>query len=535
MNWKKALGSDYMKTHLIFIGLALTAASCLALSGKAWAGGPGGSQYYTYNYDFWGEARESPNPYNVEAVLFGCDLGIGNFRDPQGLFARDGQIWIVDSGNNRIVECDKNWNLVRVIDEFMLDGVPDTFNYPHDVFVTEAGNLYVADTNNQRIVEMDKDLNAVLIITKPENALMDMSNEFLPTKLVADTAGRIYLLARNTNKGLMEFDARGSFTGYVGANKVNFSIADMIWKTISTRAQRDQMALFVPTEYNNVALDHKGFLFTTCSSITEDDLMNLAFYEENDLLAKLFGAGQSSNVEPIRRLNAMGADILIRNGWVSPIGDWQWDDRGEISGPSRFVDIASAQNDSYFALDRVRARVFAYDFQGNLLYVFGGLGNKAGYFQYPTAIEYTNGSILVLDGRAASVTVFTPTAYGALIEQALNEYIKGNYALSASIWEQALVYNVNYDLAYIGLGRALMREERYKEAMYYFKLKYDRVNYSKAFQQYRKQVIEKNINIIVGGLIGLIVLRTAYKHTCRLWRLKYNGRGRDGNGIGKAA
>ena len=48
----------------------------------------------------------------------------------------------------------------------------------------------------------------------------------------------------------------------------------------------------------------------------------------------------------------------------------------------------------------------------------------------------------------------------------------------------------NYDLAYIGIGRSLLRQKQYKEAMDYFELKYDEDNYSRAYKQYRKEWVE---------------------------------------------
>jgi hypothetical protein len=506
-----------MKRKLRGLALFMLAALMLPLPVSASPRATG--QYYSYNYDYWGESRESPNPYTASKVLTGAGIGIGNFRNPQGVFVQGGSVYIVDTGNNRIVELDANYELVREITEFTLDGQLSAFNRPNDVFVTENGDFYVADTDNQRVVHFDKDLNAVKVITKPAEALMDAIGEFLPTKLVVDNADRIFLIARNVNKGIMEFDSTGAFTGYVGANKVSFNVIDMVWKIFSTQAQRDQMALFVPTEYNNISLDHKGFMYTTCSSIPEEDLIEVATTEQDtNILTTLLGIGTSSNVEPIRRLNAMGADILIRNGWVMPLGDWQWstaEDGVDATGPSRFIDSTSNEHDTYFALDRTRGRIFGYDFQGNLLFVFGGLGNKAGYFQYPTAIEHFNESLLVMDSTAASLTVFTPTEYGNLIHGALDEYVQGNYERSADMWRQVLVYNTNYDLAYIGLGRALLRQERYEEAMYYFKLKYDTVNYSKAYQQYRKQVVEDNIGFLITGVFALIILWNVYKQVKR--------------------
>jgi tetratricopeptide (TPR) repeat protein len=89
--------------------------------------------------------------------------------------------------------------------------------------------------------------------------------------------------------------------------------------------------------------------------------------------------------------------------------------------------------------------------------------------------------------------VLKPTVYGELIESALAEYKRGDYDLSQKYWERVLMLNGNYDLAYIGIGRNLLRQERYKEAMEYFELKLDDDNYSKAFQLYRKEWIEDNI------------------------------------------
>ena len=66
--------------------------------------------------------------------------------------------------------------------------------------------------------------------------------------------------------------------------------------------------------------------------------------------------------------------------------------------------------------------------------------------------------------------------------------------------------NGNYDLAYIGIGRSLLRQERYKEAMRYFELKYDEENYSKAFKQYRKIWVEEHIGWIVAAVLLLFLV-----------------------------
>ena len=445
------------------------------------------TSFYTYNYDWYGVEMESPDAYTAEDILLGSTLGIGDFRDPKGLFVRGETIYVVDSGNNRIVEVTKNFELVRVIDKIVVDGAESTLKNPQDIFVSESNELYICDSDNNRILHVDYDLNLIKTYTKPVDETLLAEQNFIPLKCVVDNTGRLYLLAANVNKGFMEFDKDGSFNGYIGANKVKASLYQVMQKRLMTKAQRERMELFVPTEYSNMSIDIDNFIYATTTTFDEGDL-------------------RSDLAMPIRKLNSLGDDILIKNGYFPPMGDIYWGNGGDVSGPSRFEDITALDNDTYFAIDRVRGRIFGYDFQGNMLYAFGGIGNKFGYFQYPVALEHMGTDLLVLDNRVGTVTRLTLTEFGALINNGLAEYKEGRYEKSAEYWNQVLHLNGNYDLAYIGIGRALLRQEKYVEAMKYFKVKIDDVNYSKAFSEYRKDWVEKNIVYLLGGFILLIAL-----------------------------
>ena len=221
-------------------------------------------------------------------------------------------------------------------------------------------------------------------------------------------------------------------------------------------------------------------------------------FDENELL--------SDKAKPIRQLNAQGDDILVKNGYHPPIGDVIWADYAGSNGPSTLIDITTLDNETYYALDSNRSRIFGYDSQGNLLYAFGSLGNRLGYFQRPVAIDHMGYDLLVLDAQSGGVTRFELTQFGLLINKALAEYERGNYDESADYWREVLMQNGNYDLAYIGIGRSLLRQERYEEAMNYFEVKYDDDNYSKAFLLYRKQWVEENIFWIVVLVVALIVV-----------------------------
>ena len=127
--------------------------------------------YYGYNYDWWGMPVPSQNGYVPDLVVTGEQIGVGTFKEAQDLFISDDELfYIADSGNNRIVVTDKDFNLIRVIDTLIEeDGTETTFNNPMGVFVDHKNNLYIADTNNERVILADADLNVIRYFHKPES------------------------------------------------------------------------------------------------------------------------------------------------------------------------------------------------------------------------------------------------------------------------------------------------------------------------------------------------------------------------------
>lgn len=446
---------------------------------------------YTYNYDYWSDIRESPDAYRVSDVILSGDLGLDvAMKKPQSLFVRDDDLYICDTGNNRIIQITKTedgYVFNRVIDQIQGSDVA-TFNSPSDVFVDADDNLYIADTNNGRVVMVDKDLNFIKQFTKPTDATFDQSLSFLPSKVVADVSGRAFVLATNVNKGLIKFESDTTFTGFIGANKVSYDFIEYVWKNyLSTAEQRAQQSSFVPTEYRNIYIDEDSFIYAT----------NVVF-SEYDLLYDV--------AQPIRRLNGIGNDILIKNDRYPPIGDLYWVEQSVPLGPSKLVDITVLENDIYVVIDQTRGRIFGYDSQGVMLWAFGTTGSSYGTFSSAIAIEHMGHDLFVLDQNGGSVTVFTPTEYGELIYAANDSYLDGKYEESAEKWTEVLKLNANYNLAFIGIGRALMRQESYKEAMDYFEMANDRDNYGRAFRFYRAEWVEENILWLVLVLAAVLII-----------------------------
>ena len=124
-------------------------------------------------------------------------------------------------------------------------------NTPNDIAVDNEGNIYIADTNNYRVVKMDRDCNLIWEFTKPMDATFDQSIDFLPKKIVVDIAGRVYVLVTNVNKGIVKYDTDMTFTGFIGANKVTVSTSLLV---------KSARGISPETEEVSVAIDESASL-----------------------------------------------------------------------------------------------------------------------------------------------------------------------------------------------------------------------------------------------------------------------------------
>ncbi|QGG55243.1 NHL repeat-containing protein [Paenibacillus sp. B01] len=470
-----------MKLHACLLSLSAAALLALGLPGPAFAES---APYESYNYDSWSDAVPAPAAYLPEKSVSGSDLGVGDFVEPSDIaVSARGLLYIVDSGNARIVVVDGDWRVKSVIDRFERDGQPDGFDNPTGLYVDEAEQLYVADSGHSRIVVLGADGAFIRTIEKPSSDILPDGFAFTPLKVAVDKAGRVYVVAKGIFEGIMQFDGSGAFIGYVGTNKVSPDYAEYFWRMLSTKAQKAQMVLFVPTEFSNLDMDGKGFLFAT----------NI----------------DPGSREPIKRLNPSGDDVLKRFGYFDVAGDVRY--RSAV-GPSRMIDVNVRESGLYSVLDSSQGKVFTYDHEGNLLYIYGGKGSQRGTVKTPAAIEQLGDRQLVLDRGRASIEVYAPTRYGSAVNKAAGLHYTGDELQAVPAWKEVLKLNANFDLAYIGIGKSLLMERKNKEAMTYFKLGMDRDSYSVAFKRYRREVMKEHFGTALTILLAAVA---AYA----LWRL----------------
>jgi len=360
--------------------------------------------------------------------------------------------------------------------------------------------IYVADTKNNRIVKMNFDYQVTDVYFTPNDPTFAQNEEdavlkpkFLPVKLTTDVANRVYVVSENIYEGIIELSNNGVFNRFVGVNRVAANPLKVFWTKIMTEAQLAQLTLDLPPVFTNVSIDRKGFLYTTSVPSSETQVENL-----------------------IKLINSSGNDVLKRNGYVQPIGDVMYlrtsRNARSVIGPSDLRAIAANEYGVYTAVDRKRGRLFTYDNEGNLLYISGNKGTMSDALNAPSAVAYQGDDLIVLDKGSKSILLFEPTEFGKLVNKATELHYYGRFIESSEYWQEVVKLNSNYELAYVGIGKTMLRENRYREAMEYFKLGHNRDYYSKAFQEYRDELLKNNFDVIMTALVVLIVAYGSYKY-----------------------
>ncbi len=436
--------------------------------------------YESYTYNFWLDIVRSPHAYLPDKESTGSSMGTTDLNAPSDLFIADnGYMYIADTNNNRIVWFNQD---MEFVDEITTFHNGDTFNQPKGIYVTKDNRLFVADTENERIIEFDANKQFIRTINRPETDLITDATSFRPTKVVVDDAGRIYALAIGINSGIVELNPDGTFQGFMGASEVSVNPITSIWRRyFATKEQLARMELVIPTEYNNLFLDNEEFIYVTMGNVKVEDY----------------------GIDVIRRLNPTGKNVLRDFGYGSPVGDYFFKTDGKIT---RFNDITVTDYKLYTALDGANGKLFTYDYDGNLLYVFGSNGDRKGNFTNAVSVAQYKDTLFVLDSGKNAIISFKMSKYGALVNDAVRLHYEGKYNEAANKWEEVLKFNANSDMAYIGLGRVLLRNGEYKKAMEYFDLANNRKYYSKAFTFYRREFLADKFGAIVTGLIITFII-----------------------------
>lgn len=438
--------------------------------------GGGAQALGTMNYvlDTDGKTQiPTPVTHQVEAMYGYLGPEGGSLNKPTDLYI-DGRdnVYIADTGNNRIVQLDKDGNFVRDYTD------AGRLNAPEGVYVDADGDVYVGDTQNERIVHLDPSDVFIEEFVKPQSDMLDESMDFQVGRLGISPQGYIYLIR---GQQFMTIDAENTFKGYVGANELDFSLTRILVRMFASREQQSKLLKEEPPAYNSFDIGNDGMVYATTV--------------------------ESKSSGQIRKINAVGTNIYPEK----PYGETYFNEHTNTYNNPRFIDVAVGTGGLIYVLEGYTSRVYVYDQEGNLLTVFGGAGQVKGRFQSPEALEVNSaGDVFVLDGATGYIHRFAPTDFMKNVAGAVSAYESGDYTGAYDRWRQVLRIDVNYPVANQGIAQALYKDGQVDEAMKYYELADSKDGYGQAFAEYRYQGFRAYFGwIVLAGVIvaaGIILL-----------------------------
>lgn len=415
--------------------------------------------YKTYTVDGYGYVTETQTAYLPYETI--TKIGEESLAGPTDFtLLDDGYMYILDSGNKRVVVSDMEANLVTTFGE-------DTLVNPRGMYVTAEHICYVADRDAKQIFVFDENGELIRSYGRPTEAMYGETQDFLPVKIVVNDAGTMYVICESNTNGIVEISPveGGTFLGYFGTNSTNASLWNIIWRSIQTDAQRAKSQSNIPATPDNMAIDEKGLIYTVT---------------------------RGEELDTLKRLNIAGVNMIEPDAYE------------EVPAA-----VAVGNHDNVFVASQM-GYIYEYNNEGNLLFVFGGSDDGQQRIGLSTKVEAiqisTDDKIYVLDSDKAQIQVYEPTEFTGYLHTALYLFSKGRYSESKEPLQQVLQMNNLFDYANMAMGKALYKEENYEEALKYARLAKDFDGYSDSFWEIRNVWLKHNLTAVVIILIVLFVL-----------------------------
>lgn len=396
--------------------------------------------YKTYTVDGYGYVTETQTAYlpylTITKVSEEALNGPTDFT-----LLEDGTMYILDSGNRRVVVSDLEGNLIDIFGE-------ETLVNPRGIYVTPEHICYVADRDAKSVFVFDEKGKLIQTYGRPEHALYGSTQEFMPIKIVVNSAGTMYVICESNTNGVVQISPveGGTFLGYFGTNATSANLWTIVWRALQTEAQRAKSQSIMPSTPTNLAIDEKGLIYTVTAGERYDTL---------------------------KRLNIAGTNMIEPDSYDST--------------PAA---VAVGNHDNVFVAS-TQGYIYEYNNEGDLLFVFGGGDDGQQRIGLSTRVEAiqigTDDKIYVLDSEKAQIQVYEPTEFTGLLHEALYLFSKGRYTASKEPLSRVLEMNNLFDYANMAMGKALVQEENYEEAIHYAKISKDFNGYSDAFWEIRNQ------------------------------------------------
>lgn len=411
-----------------------------------------------------------PAAYEVYTTI--KNLGEAGFMNhPEDLYlAPDDTVYVADGENNRVLQMNRDGQVLRIIEQ----ACGKKLNKPRGVFVHPDGSIWIADTGNLRIATINADLSDRKEYVKPDSSLLGANFTFDVQKIFVANTGYIYALK---GANLIALDEANNFRGYLGADKVGFSLSRFLIRLFGSKSQIERTVKQEPASYSNFFIGADNMIY---------------------------GILSNKNTAQIRKLNSVGTNTYPEETYGFTLPDTTSASATKVLEPT-FADITVEENGVITVVDRGTGLIYQYDQDGNLLCCFGGLGDTGGLFQIPISIDAdSEGYLYVLDYQNNEITVFRPTHFISLVHQAVTLYGEGRYPESLGYWQQVLEIDSNYALAHRGVAKIMGKQENWDSALRSYELASDKEGYSDAFSEYRHEFFRQHFFLVVAAAVAIL-------------------------------
>ncbi len=273
---------------------------------------------------------------------------------------RQGAVFVVDNGNNRVQKFDANGNFILLWGNF--GSANGNFNNPTGIACDGKGDVFVCDTSNHRVQKFDGKLGHYLMKIGGRGNGEGQFNS--PWDVAVDRVRGYIYVVDSANFRVQKFDEEGEFVmqwGSFGNNDGQFYFARGV-------AVDQQSGMVYVVDMGN----HRVKKFDTSTNVLPQ------------LVAK-WGGGIGPG-------HASSAQAQEPGQFRSPWG----------------IAVDGAGN--VYVSDTGNQRIQKFDRDGNFVTQWGGFGNAEGQFNFPYGIELDQkGHVFTVDSGNMRVQHFMPT------------------------------------------------------------------------------------------------------------------------------
>ncbi len=230
-------------------------------------------------------------------------LGAGFLDQPQGVaLDTEGDVWVSDTGNNRLVEYSPDGKVLTVV------GGPGSgngqFDNPTAVTVSAQGDIYVADQDNNRVEEFS-----------PTGAYLSSISVATPDGVATDNSGNVWVSSPSYANGnaVYEFSLTGTAITMFGSTQASFGALS---NTAGIAVTPAGLVLVVQQDYGWVTVFNPDGSFNTEFGLQAD--ANPAPFSQNLEAPQGIAISQSGDIYVADSGNNRVVEYAPPSSWDQP-------------------------------------------------------------------------------------------------------------------------------------------------------------------------------------------------------------------------